>query len=237
LKTFRFKSKIAALIAGAMLALLCLEAGLRAYGWASRHRQFQRNMKAAASHGAYRVMCLGESTTMGQYPQFLEQELNAAGRRVKFAVIDRGVIATDTEAILRDLDANLEAYAPDMVVTMMGVNDFYRISSAPGHFWYRNFRAARLLKWLPELRLLPRSEQRAWLPFGLRYFAFLLQSAACAQEQSPDVKCKVGNSPDYRCLRALEFSGRDAEAEAIYKGLAEGVGPRQEEACFALSEL
>ncbi|HTY45921.1 MAG TPA: tetratricopeptide repeat protein, partial [Patescibacteria group bacterium] len=42
---------------------------------------------------------------------------------VTFSVIDRGVIATDTPAILRRLEENLATYKPDMVVAMMGFND------------------------------------------------------------------------------------------------------------------
>jgi tetratricopeptide (TPR) repeat protein len=68
-------------------------------------------------------MCLGESTTQGQYPPFLEEILNQRNIGIKFSVIDKGIGGTNTEVILSELEANLDKYRPDMVVTMMGCND------------------------------------------------------------------------------------------------------------------
>jgi len=68
-------------------------------------------------------MCLGESTTMGQYPSFLEKALNQSNLGIHFSVIDKGVGGTTTGAILSELEANLHKYRPNMVVVMMGVND------------------------------------------------------------------------------------------------------------------
>ncbi|MEI8218510.1 MAG: hypothetical protein WCG51_05640, partial [Elusimicrobiota bacterium] len=49
--------------------------------------------------GAYRILCLGESTTDGQYPWHLEELLNARSRGVVFKVIDKGRIAATTDLI------------------------------------------------------------------------------------------------------------------------------------------
>ncbi len=68
-------------------------------------------------------MCLGESTTANQYPTFLEETLNQRKIGIKFSVIDKGVSGTITSDILAELEPNLNQYYPDIVVTMMGIND------------------------------------------------------------------------------------------------------------------
>ena len=69
-------------------------------------------------------MCLGESTTANRYPSFLEKALNQRDINIKFSVIDKGVNGTNTAYILDRLESNLDAYQPDMVITMMGCNDY-----------------------------------------------------------------------------------------------------------------
>ena len=78
----------------------------------------------------YRVLCLGESTTadmeyMGResYPAQLESILNERADGVSFTVVNGGMPATTTDAILKELPKNLDLHHPDIVVAMMGVND------------------------------------------------------------------------------------------------------------------
>ncbi|HTY44364.1 MAG TPA: hypothetical protein VMD52_00005, partial [Patescibacteria group bacterium] len=101
---------------GIISSLLVLETGLRVAGFLFVSFQNCQNSRAAARKKTYRIMCLGESTTAGQYPSFLQEALNKRHTGVTFSVIDRGVIATDTPAILRRLEENLATYKPDMVV-------------------------------------------------------------------------------------------------------------------------
>ena len=68
-------------------------------------------------------MCLGESTTAGQYPIFLQEELDKYNTGIEFSVIDKGVVGVDTSFILDKLVSNIDTYNPDMVITMMGSND------------------------------------------------------------------------------------------------------------------
>ncbi|MDO8602282.1 MAG: tetratricopeptide repeat protein, partial [Candidatus Omnitrophota bacterium] len=49
--------------------------------------------------------------------------LNQHDIGIKFSVLDKGIVSTNTAIILSQLEANLDKYQPDMVVTMMGVND------------------------------------------------------------------------------------------------------------------
>ena len=67
-------------------------------------------------------MCLGESTTDGQYPKQLQQILNEKYPN-KFSIIDCGISATKLEIILNLLDDNINKYKPDIAICMMGINN------------------------------------------------------------------------------------------------------------------
>jgi len=68
-------------------------------------------------------MCLGESTTQRQYPIYLKDILNRRNIGIEFSVIDKGRAGTNTSTILSQVIAYLDEYHPDMVITMMGIND------------------------------------------------------------------------------------------------------------------
>jgi len=118
-----FLQKIALAMVGGLLTIVILEIGLRLGGFALLSMQEHRNKVSISQKGSYRIMCLGESTTAGQYPAFLEDELNRRSIGMKFSVIDKGIAGTNTSHIVGRLEADLEAYHPNMVITMMGIND------------------------------------------------------------------------------------------------------------------
>jgi len=115
--------KITLILSSVLLFIILLEAGLRLGGFILLSLQEHRNLLSIKQKGTYRIMCLGESTTAGQYPPFLEEVLNQRNIGIQFSVIDKGVPGTNTSAILSQLESNLEKYKPDMVTTMMGIND------------------------------------------------------------------------------------------------------------------
>ncbi len=86
------------------------------------------------SSGKIRVLCLGESTTASYYsgsvdtawPKQLEFILNSQlekkmGRQ--FVVFNEGVVGTSTTVIHSKIKNLIEEYQPDIVITMMGIND------------------------------------------------------------------------------------------------------------------
>ncbi|MDP3014178.1 MAG: hypothetical protein Q8M92_08065, partial [Candidatus Subteraquimicrobiales bacterium] len=85
--------------------------------------QEYKNRLSLKQKGTYRIMCLGESTTQGKYPPFLEKVLNQRSKSIEFNVIDKGLSSTTTDAILSRLENDLNIYKPDIVITMMGIND------------------------------------------------------------------------------------------------------------------
>lgn len=118
-----FWQKVILILFGIFIALLLLEIGLRLGGFTLLQIQKHRNDLALGHKGAYRIMCIGESTTQNQYPIFLEEVLNKSNIGIKFSVIDKGLVAADTNLIASQLEENIKKYHPDMVVAMIGIND------------------------------------------------------------------------------------------------------------------
>ncbi|HTY44748.1 MAG TPA: tetratricopeptide repeat protein [Patescibacteria group bacterium] len=118
------RTKISLVIFGVSVFLILLETGLRLGGFIILSLQEYRNQQSMRHKGTYRIMCLGESTTAGQYPSFLEEILNKRSVGIQFSVIDKGIGGTRSSIILAGLDLNINQYHPDMVVTMMGINDW-----------------------------------------------------------------------------------------------------------------
>ena len=117
------QQKIILIVFGVCLFIILLEAGLRAGGFIISSLQEYRNWRSIKQKGQCRILCLGESTTAGQYPVYLEEILNQCNIGLKFSVIDKGAPSKNSTYILRQLPYNLDKYNPDMVVVMMGIND------------------------------------------------------------------------------------------------------------------
>jgi tetratricopeptide (TPR) repeat protein len=115
--------KTVIILSGLILSLVLLEAGLRLGGFIFSSLQGYENLKSINQKSAYRILCIGESTTQRQYPHLLEQVLNQRNIGVRFSVIDKGRAAMNTIALMEDIESNLAEYHPDMVVVMMGIND------------------------------------------------------------------------------------------------------------------
>ncbi len=115
--------KIARVLLGLVLFLVLLEAGMRFGGFVLLSIQEFGNLRSAKQKGVYRILCIGESTTQGQYPYLLEQVLNQRNIGVHFSVIDKGRPGVNTLFIMNRVESYLAEYRPDMVVAMMGIND------------------------------------------------------------------------------------------------------------------
>jgi Tfp pilus assembly protein PilF len=130
-----FKQKIALIIFGLFLSTVLLEIGLRIGGFIFLSLQEHRNAIAIRQRGTYIIMCLGESTTSlggeDSYPRQLEEILNQSNIGVKFSVINKGVPAINTTGVLALLENNLNNYKPNLLTTMMGINDAWEEGSMP----------------------------------------------------------------------------------------------------------
>jgi len=153
---FALRQKITMILFGIFLFFVILEASLRLGGFILLSMQEHRNSESIKQKGAYRILCLGESTTQGQYPVFLEEILNRSNIGVRFNAVDKGKANTNTPIILSKVEFYLDKYHPDLVVAMMGINDwgehipFERTTTSKGMLLIRSFRTYKLarLLWL-----------------------------------------------------------------------------------------
>ena len=142
------KQKILLIMFGLFLCFSLLEIGLRTGGLILSSLQKHRNKISAAKNQDYRILCLGESTTaMGSnnsYPYQLERFLNEKNLGTRFTVINEGIIAGNTTMIIASLEDNLNKYNPDLVITMMGINDTGEIIDHNILDLFKSFRAYKL---------------------------------------------------------------------------------------------
>jgi len=154
LKKTSLIQKTTLILFGLFLTVIILETGLRIGGFTILSMQEHRNLQSIKQKGLFRIMCLGESTTQGQYPPYLEEILNQRNIGIKFSVIDKGISCTNIAAILAQLELNLNKYHPDAVVAMMGINDGgshmpHEVSSASKTMSIlKSFKAYKLVRFL-----------------------------------------------------------------------------------------
>lgn len=105
-----------------LLSLVTLELVMQIAGFAFSEYKNYKNNKILNKDARYTVVCIGESTTAGQYPIQLQRMLDAKYPN-KFSVIDCGIPGISTENILAKLDSNIRKYKPDIVICMMSSAD------------------------------------------------------------------------------------------------------------------
>lgn len=122
-----YKQKIMLVSFGILLGIIFLEIGLRFGGFVYLYFQEKANLASMREKGNFVIMCLGESTTQSggaaSYPRQLEWILNQQDAGIAFTVLNKGISGTNTANIAAALAENIERYCPDMVITMMGIND------------------------------------------------------------------------------------------------------------------
>ncbi|MDP3041910.1 MAG: tetratricopeptide repeat protein [Candidatus Omnitrophota bacterium] len=200
--------RVCLIILGLFLSLVILEIGLRAGGFVLLSLQEYKNRLSLKQKGVYRIMCIGESTTQGQYPGFLEEILNQHNTGIKFSVIDKGIVDTNTVVLLSQLEGNLDTYKPDMVVAMMGNNDLgLYFSSAEAVNVPEKPLFSRPLKVCKLANLL-------WLYIAAKAKEIKFHS----QEKEDYVKNEGFISQEGPLKKAIKFNLKDA---AVYEALGE----------------
>ena len=203
------KQKLILLIFSIGLALFLLELGLRIGGVIFLSFQEYRNKLSMQQKGSYRILCLGESTTAmrgnDSYPRQLEKILNQQNSKITFSVINKGVPGTDTEAIAEGLRDNLAKYKPDMVITMMGIND--RMEDAIPREDLPPYNAAKLIRSFRVYKLVNLLK--------LHIISRLKKGGLCMQERkNKDMLAAAGI---HRPIRRNQASGTDFLKQRKYK--------------------
>ena len=155
----RLRQKLILIFSSLIITILFLEFGLRSAGFIELAiKNYKNNM---GTQNAYRILCLGESTTfMGgddAYPNQLERILNQSSLNKHFKVINKSVPGIDTNFILQNVEHWLDEYKPQIVVVMMGINDSLNLSpykpeikTAPNDLktFLADLRVVKLVRWI-----------------------------------------------------------------------------------------
>lgn len=191
-------------------------------------------------------MCLGGSTTAYQYPPFLEEVLNQRNIGIKFSVIDKGIVAPSTSCILDNLESNLNAHHPDIVITMMGINDWVThmpyelVSDSKTINFLKSFRFSKLtrLLWLyivtgfKELKC-DKLSKYIFQP------KFIFQRGELQQVYTEEKALELNPANDSAYVElgwVYRGQGKLSEAEAPFKKALE-LNPANDRACRALKVL
>jgi len=123
---------LATIFFGIIFVLIFFETILFAFGKLERIiHKVQNNFSKTDE---FVILALGESTTAPVYdfnmqdfswPAYLEKLLNKENIDKKIKVINEGINSISSDRILNDLKKNIEKYDPDLVISMMGVNDYF----------------------------------------------------------------------------------------------------------------
>jgi lysophospholipase L1-like esterase len=121
-----------------LVYVLVAEAGLQIAA-SFMQRSTRAQMPVAWVTGNVRVLCLGDSNTYGlwlersqAYPQQLEALWNERIDTPKLEVLNAGVPGTNSSRLVRELPQMLETFAPDVLVVMVGANDFWTLPVPTG---------------------------------------------------------------------------------------------------------
>jgi lysophospholipase L1-like esterase len=118
-----------------LVYVLVAEAGLQIAAFFVR-RSTRAQMPVAWVTGNLRVLCLGDSNTYGlwldhreqeAYPQQLEALWNARVAAPKLEVLNLGFPGTNSSRLVRDLPDLIDTLRPDILIVMVGVNDFWTL--------------------------------------------------------------------------------------------------------------
>jgi lysophospholipase L1-like esterase len=147
--------------------LIVFELALRITGTCFTIIQEYNNFLAKCNKADVRILCLGESTTAGgwgSYPTLLRKCIDRDGNGKKIQVINKGVVNTTTGGIALMIEKYIKEYHPDIMIAMMGINDFQEQPDehvtlrAPWYlhlrlvqFWDAVYRLSQAVmwKWLP----------------------------------------------------------------------------------------
>ena len=125
--------RLALLPALVLVYALVAEAGLQIAAFFVQ-RSTRAEMPIAWVTGNVRVLCLGDSNTYGiwvdrsqAYPPQLEVIWNERIETPKLEVLNLGFPGTNSSRVARELPKMLSTFDPDIVIVMVGVNDFWTL--------------------------------------------------------------------------------------------------------------
>ncbi|MCA9408737.1 MAG: hypothetical protein KC733_08605 [Candidatus Omnitrophica bacterium] len=139
--------------------LIFLEIFLRLTGVLYLELANQKLTAQLKTQNTIRVLCIGESTTFlggeNSYPSQLQSILNTKSPDRQFEVINKGIPGVGSTQILKQVPDWIREYKPDILVTMMGINDHNNLipftmnaSEKERFFNIKTFRLYKISVWI-----------------------------------------------------------------------------------------
>lgn len=183
----------------------------------------QTNVVMPEDKEKLRILTLGESTSAdamatkkdGAWPRQLERELIQSG--IPARVYNEGIPSTNSALILTHLQNHLDKYKPQIVITMMGINDshglrFQTSSFSDFMFFINRIRLVKLARWLHA-----RLEAAANQPI---YYEYLKPNHRSHLEQGIAMAQSMPAREVERILRDRAGHLTDTEIALILAGIA-----------------
>lgn len=164
MSSLNWKKKLVFIFTTLIIFLFSLELFLQVSGFALRlgvdYKELNKRNKRnkIKSTSAYRIMILGESTSDnywkegedGAWPNQLETLLNQSGLEAQVINLAKG--GNTTALMMSNLLDNLDTYKPNMVISMMGINDWGETSFigevSDANLFLNNLRTVKLFRWI-----------------------------------------------------------------------------------------
>lgn len=115
--------KILLVFLGLIVSLAVFELFLQSVSIGIKYYKNYSISRKLSEKDSITILCLGESTTDGQWPKFLKKSLDKHNITKKVAIIDKGLRATNTACIVNNIELDIKEIKPDIIVAMMGIND------------------------------------------------------------------------------------------------------------------
>ncbi|HIE72366.1 MAG TPA: hypothetical protein EYP98_20590, partial [Planctomycetes bacterium] len=146
-----------------VLSIVLLEVVLQIASYVT-YLTYSRDQVATGAEGGATILCIGDSYTFGlgssspeeTYPATLQRQLKKQ-RLAEPTVINAGWPGHNSRDLLQQLDAQLAAHSPDLVLVLVGINDTWSkpehlelgegTGSATGSNWAWRWRTGRLFAW------------------------------------------------------------------------------------------
>lgn len=118
--------KVSFVLIGVFLSFVCLEFFLQITSFVISEIIKYKNYKTLKTkfndNNTITILCVGESTTYEQWPVQLEQYLKENSNK-NFNIVSSALPSIGIENLLKRTSKMIEDYTPDIVISMMGVND------------------------------------------------------------------------------------------------------------------
>jgi lysophospholipase L1-like esterase len=163
-----------------LVSLIALEVLLQIGAWVVKENTWR-----AKTHwltGNIRVLALGDSNTYGlylpaeeSYPSQLEKKWNAQHPELPIEMINLGYPGTNSFRLLANLPEILDTFKPNLVLLMIGFNDFWTPGETPP--------VTRELSWIEKIQYRSRIYKLGYMIFQNFYF----------QKSTPDTEIDTGD--------------------------------------------